>query len=153
MTERDRQTDFLMRLLVMADCTGDGDLQARIQQAQHDENCLQFAFTLVGLVGGFALAGLGYCAVLHPDFLNNSAPTLVKIFCAVGLGSLICMLVFLACWLWYRNVSNKVYEECRQRVLDAIQTRLRSHSSYLSVQPLEFSLPVAAKQEPRPAVS
>ena len=78
MTERDRQTDFLMRLLVLADCKGDGDLQARIEQAQHDEKCLRFAFLFVGLIGGFALAGLGYCAVLHPDFLDNSAPTLVK---------------------------------------------------------------------------
>jgi len=153
MTERDRQTDFLMRLLVLADCTGDKELEGRIQQAQHDENCLRFAFTLVGLVGGFALAGLGYCAVLHPDFLNNSAPTLVKIFCAVGLGCLICMLVFLACWLWYRNASNKVYEECRQRVLDAIRARLKSHPSPLLVQTLDFAMSVAAKQGPRSAAS
>src|SRR5436190_9824767 len=129
MTERDRQIDFLMRLLALVDCKGGGDLQARIDQAQHDENCLRFAFTLVGLIGGFALAGIGYCAVLHPDFLDNSVPTLVKIFCAVALGSVICMMVFLACWLWYRNVSNKIYEECRQYVMDAIETRLKSHPS------------------------
>jgi len=151
MTERDKQTDFLMRLLVLADCKGD-DLQARIQQAQHDENSVRFAFILVALIGGFALAGLGYCAVLHPDFLNNSAPTLVKIFCAVALGCLICMLVFLACWLWYRNVSNKVYEECRKRVLDAIHTRLKSHPSPVFVQTLDFSLPVQAKQGRKSAV-
>ena len=82
MTERDRQTDFLMRLLALANCSADDDLKARIEQAQHDEKCLRFAFTLVALIGGFAIAGLGYCAVLHPDFLDNSAPTLVKIFCA-----------------------------------------------------------------------
>lgn len=151
MTERDRQTDFLMRLLVLADCKAEDDLHSRIQQAQHDEKCLQFAFTFVALVGGAALAGLGYCAVLHPEFFDNSAPTLVKIFCAVGLGCFICMLVFLACWLWYRGASNKVYEECRQRVLDAIQTRLKAHPSPVFVQTLDFSLPVPAKQGPRSA--
>ncbi|HKQ38072.1 MAG TPA: hypothetical protein VJ063_08350 [Verrucomicrobiae bacterium] len=151
MTERDRQTEFLMRVLALADCKDEAGLQTRIHQAQHDEQCLRFAFTLVGLIGGAALAGLGYCAVLHPEFFDNSTPTLVKIFCAVGLGSFICMLVFFGCWLWYRSASNKVYEACRQRVLDAIQTRLKSHPSPVFVQTLDFSLPVPAKQERRSA--
>ena len=149
MTERDRQTEFLMRLLVLADSKAEGDLQARIQQAHHDEKCIRFAFTLVGLIGGFAIAGLGYCAVLHPEFLENSTPTLVKIFCAIGLGSVICMIVFLVCWLWYRNTSNRLYEECRRLVLETIHARLKSHPSPVFVQTLDFSLPVPGKH-PRP---
>jgi len=152
MTERERQTEFLMRLLTLADSKTEVHLHARIEQAQHDEKCVRFAFTMVALIGGSALAGLGYCAVLHPEFFDSSVPTLVKIFCAVALGSLICMLVFLGCWIWYRNASNRLYEECRQLVLDALRTRLKSHPSPVFVQTLDFSLPVATKHERTSAV-
>ena len=151
MTERDRQTEFLRRLLVLAGPSTEGDLQARMQQAQHDEKCVRFAFIFVALIGGFALAGLGYCAVLHPEFFDSSAPTLVKIFCALGLGCVICMGVFLCCWLWYRNNSNRIFEECRRHLLEAIQARLKAHPQPVFVQTLDFSLPVPAR-EPKSAV-
>jgi hypothetical protein len=151
-TERGRQIDFLMRLLTLADTNGAGDLRTRIEQAQHDEKCVRLAFTLVALVGGFALAGIGYCAVLHPEFLNNATPTLVKVFCAIGLGSVICMIVFLCCWMWYRNASNRLYEECRYVVMEAIQTRLKAHPAPVFVQSLDFSLPVPTKHAPTTAV-
>src|SRR3954469_11510327 len=95
MTERDRQTEFLMRLMVLAESKSDRGLHARIEQAQHDESCIRFALTLVMFIGGFAVSGLGYCSVLHPEFFDSTTPTLVKIFCAVALGSLICTVVFL----------------------------------------------------------
>jgi len=150
MTERDKQTEFLVRLLVLAEPTN-RDLQARIDQAQHDERCVRFAFMLVAFVGGFAAAGIGYCAVLHPEFFDSSTPTLVKLFCAVGLGSLICMIVFLCCWIWYRSTSNKLYQECRQLVMEAIQARLKGHPKPVFVQTLDFSLPVHPHQTPTSA--
>ena len=140
MTERERQTEFLVRLLVLAESKAESDLQARIHQAQHDEKCLRFALVLVGLIGGSALAGLGYCAVLHPEFFDSTMPTLMKIFCAVALGSLICIVVFLCSWLWYRGNSNRLYEECRQRVMHMIQGRLKSLPSRMVVQAMDFSL-------------
>jgi hypothetical protein len=103
-------------------------------------------------VGGFAVAGLGYCAVLHPDFLDSSSPTLVKICSAVALGSLICMLVFLGCWIWYRAATNRIYEECRQLLLSTIQSRLSAHPEPVFVQTLDFSLPVSTKRGPTSAV-
>lgn len=152
MTERDRQTEFLTRLLVLTDPKVDGDLRARLERAQHDEKCVRLAFTLVGLVGGFAMAGLGYCAVLHPEFFDSSAPTLVRICCAVALGSLICMMVFLGCWMWYRSATNRVYEECRQLLLSAIKARLKAHPEPVFVQTLDFSLPVPTKRGPTSAI-
>jgi len=152
MTERDKQTEFLTRLLVLADSKVEGDLRARLERAQHDEKCVRLAFTLVGLVGVFAMAGLGYCAVLHPEFFDSSAPRLVKICCAVVLGSLICMLVFLGCWMWYRGATNRVYEECRQLLLSTIKGRLMAHPEPVFVQTLDFSLPVPTKRGPTSAV-
>src|SRR5690349_20652610 len=125
MTERDKQTEFLMRLMVLTDSQTHGELHSRIEQAHHDEKCIRFALILVALIGGFAVSGLAYCSVLHPEFFDSTAPTLVKIFCAVALGSLICLIVFFCCWWWYRNTSNRVHAECRRLVVDAINARLK----------------------------
>jgi len=152
MTERDRQTEFLMRLMVLAESKSDRGLHARIEQAQHDESCIRFALTLVIFIGGFAVSGLGYCSVLHPEFFDSTTPTLVKIFCAVALGSLICTVVFLCCWWWYRKSSNRIYQECRQLIIDAIQERLRSCPKPQFVQTLDFSLPVPSAEKKRTAV-
>ena len=144
MTERDKQTEFLKQLLVLAEARAERGLHARIEQAQHDEKCVRYAFLLVALIGGCALCGLGYSAVLHPEFFENSMPTLVKLFCAVGLGSVICMIVFLGCWLWYRAISNRVYDETRALVMQLLQTRLKGQPLPVLVQTLDFSHPVPA---------
>src|SRR5262245_24359675 len=112
MTERERQAEFLKRLLKdeTEECKR---LKARLTQAQHDEHCIRRALILMVLVAVFSLMGLGYCAVLLPAFFDNATPLLVKVFCALGLGSLICMCIFGSCWLWYRKASNQINEDCR----------------------------------------
>lgn len=153
MTERDKQINFLKQLLVLAGPTCERTLQARMAEAEHNEKCVWYAFILVALIGGFSICGVGYSAVLHPEFFDSSMPTLVKLFCAVGLGSVICMIVFLACWLWYRAISNRIYDECRQLVMDLLQERLKTLPKPLFVQTLDFSLPVpSTEQEPTSAV-
>jgi len=122
MTERERQAQFLETLL--KDGTGDAQrLKERILQAQHDENCIRRALLLMILVGIFSIVGLGYSAVLLPHFFDNATPLLVKIFCALGLGSLICMMIFGACWLWYRKSSNQINEACRDYIVNDLKNR------------------------------
>jgi hypothetical protein len=117
MTERERQAEFLKSLL-----TGNTDecnrLRQRLRQAQHDEHCIRRALILMVLVGVVSIVGLGYCAVLLPEFFDNATPLLVKVFCALGLGSLICMTIFGGCWLFYRKASNQVNEDCRHFIAD-----------------------------------
>jgi uncharacterized integral membrane protein len=120
MTERERQTQFLENLL--QDGTGQSTrLKQRISQAQHDEYCIRRALILMLLVGIFSIVGLGYSAVLLPEFFDNATPMLVKIFCALGLGSLICMLIFGSCWMLYRKSSNEINEACRQHIMEALK--------------------------------
>lgn len=149
MTERDRQTDFLKQLLVMTATTSDRALQARLEEAQHNERCVRYALTLVALIGGFAVCALGYSAVLHPEFFDSAMPTMVKLFCAVGLGSLICVVVFLACWLWYRGISNRVYEQCRGLVMEQLNERFKALPKPEFVHTLDFSLPVTPAEQER----
>ena len=115
MTERQRQIAFLKSLLKdnSEECSR---LRERINKAEHDEKCIRRALFLMVLVGIFSIVGLGYSAVLLPEFFDNATPFLVKIFCALGLGSLLCMIIFSACWLWYRAASNQISEDCRHFV-------------------------------------
>ncbi len=93
-------------------------------KAEHDERSVRCAVLLVGSVALVSLLGLAYAAVLLPEFFDSTTPFLVKLFCALGLGSFICLIAFLCCWFWYRGISNKLHEECRQLVTDFLQARL-----------------------------
>ncbi|MCI0745539.1 MAG: hypothetical protein L0Y58_09055 [Verrucomicrobia subdivision 3 bacterium] len=115
MTERQRQTAFLKSLL--KDGTDECKrLKDRILKAEHDENCIRRALILMMAVGGLSIVGIGYSAVLLPGFFDNATPLLVKIFCALGLGSLICMVIFGVCWGWYRQATNQITQDCRNFV-------------------------------------
>jgi hypothetical protein len=117
MTERERQSEFLRRLLKdeTQECRR---LRERLQQAEQNEHSIRRALLLMVVIAVFAMVGLGYSAVLLPEFFDNATPFLVKLFCALGLGSVLCMVLFGACWLYYRNTSNQVNSDCRNYLGD-----------------------------------
>lgn len=122
MNERERQTEFLYKLLKNE--TGPSKrLKDRIIEAERNEYCIRRALILMVLVGVFSVVGLGYSAVLLPEFFDNAMPLLVKVFCALGLGSLFCMLIFGACLLWYRKASNEISEACRHQIIEDLKRR------------------------------
>ena len=111
-TERERQCDFLKSLLIHEtdECKR---LQRRLEQAAQNEGSIRRALLLMIIIAVVAVVGLGYSAVLMPEFFDNATPLLVKLFCALGLGSVLCMIIFGYCWLHYRRRSNEVNEDCR----------------------------------------
>ena len=140
MSERQKQTQFLKCLLGFAGNRKRRELHERILKAEHDEKCVRSALVLVGLVVLFSLSGLGYSAVLLPEFFDNSTPFLVKIFCALGLGSVICSIVCLGCWLWYRSIANRLHDECRQLVMESLEARLSAEAhSHTRTVAVDFS--------------
>lgn len=118
-TERERQSEFLKSLL--QDETDESRrLKNRLQQAEQNEHSIRRALVLMIIVAVFAVVGLGYSAVLMPEFFDNATPLLVKLFCALGLGSVLCMIIFGVCWLQYRKRSNEVNEDCRAFLSDQV---------------------------------
>jgi uncharacterized integral membrane protein len=117
-TERERQSDFLKSLLTneTEECKR---LQRRLEQAAQNEGSIRRALLLMILIAVVAVVGLGYSAVLMPEFFDNATPLLVKLFCALGLGSVLCMIIFGGCWLHYRKRSNEVNEDCRVFLSDS----------------------------------
>ena len=128
MSEHQKQSNFLKTLLTYDDSEEHRRLRARIDGAEKDERCIRYAGRLVGLVTLLAIAGLGYSAVLLPEFFSNSRNLLVQFFCALGLGSILCLTGFLGLWCYYRAIVNKLHGECRQLVSSLMRTRFTNDS-------------------------
>jgi hypothetical protein len=116
MSEYRRQSAFIRNLLAYDESPASLALQARLVAAERNEHCIFSACRLVLAIGVLSLGGFGYTAVLLPEFFENSSHLLVKLFSALGLGSGLCLVVFVVLWLWYRGTANKVRQECRDSI-------------------------------------
>jgi hypothetical protein len=125
MTERQKETKFLKSLILSDDSELGRQLQERIKAAEKDERCIRGAVGVVGLVALMSLSGLGYSAVFVPPSVQFSSYFGTKICCALGLGSTICVAIFLGYLFFYRAISNRVYEECRRFLRAALECRLK----------------------------
>jgi hypothetical protein len=125
MTEHRRQSEFLRGLLDYDRSAEKQALLDRLNVAERNERCLASACRSVALIGVVGLSGLGYAAVLLPGFFDRSSHFLVQFFSALGLGSLMCFVLFVGIWLWYRAAANRVREDCRQAVLRYLDSQLR----------------------------
>lgn len=124
MTEYRRQVAFLKTLLSYGDTEGHRILQDRLAQAEKNERCLLCACRLVGLIGSLGLLGLGYSAVLLPEFFHRSSHVLIQLFSALGLGSAMCLLFFIGLWFYYRGIVNRIHDECRRTVTRMLESRM-----------------------------
>jgi hypothetical protein len=133
MSEHQKQTDFLRQCLLYDDTGERHKLEERITQLQRDEICVRRAVWLMALFAALAMAGLCYAAVFVPGHpLNLSEYTgllIIKLFCALGIGSLICLLAFLGLGVVYRKELDQRREECRQLATKLLESRLgKSHT-------------------------
>jgi hypothetical protein len=143
MSEYRRQSAFLKNLLAYDEAPSTLALQERLVTAERNERCIFSACRLVAAIGILSLFGFGYTAVLLPQFFDSSSHVLIKLFSALGLGSGMCLFVFVGLWLWYRATANKLREEGRQAIMRLLEARLRPeqdrsapvirHAPYVSV--------------------
>src|SRR5262245_3589043 len=124
MSERQKETKFLKTLILCDDSEQGRTLQERLKRAEQDERCIRYALSLVGVIGLLCLSGLGYSAVFVPQLNQYSSHIATRIFCVIGLGSVICLLIFLGYWFWYRAVSNRIFEECRRFLRPLMESRI-----------------------------
>lgn len=124
MSEHQKDTEFLRRLLVYAETEEHRKLDRRIAQLQRDEHCVQRVALAALLFVLAAVAGLAYVAILEDNFPYNQSKLLVTVFCDVGLASLICLVDFVVLLVVYRRRLNRLREECRQLVKRLIDLHL-----------------------------
>src|SRR6185503_3266571 len=103
-------------------------LEESITQLQRNQRCVRRAVCLMALLVAFAMAGLCYSAVFQADFPQNMtqfvAPFTSKVFCALGLGSLICLVSFGGLGVAYRKELDQRREECRRLATKLLESRL-----------------------------
>ena len=129
MSEYQKQAAFLKSLMRYEDTAENRALAERLSVAERNERCLLGACRLVAIVALFGFGGIGYSAVLLPQFFDNSTHVVVHFFSALGLGSLMCLTVFAGLWLWYRGTVNRIHEECRRVITAMLESRLSAPTS------------------------
>jgi len=124
MTEYQRETAFL-RQCILYDDTGEcHKLEENIAQAQRNESCLRRAMGLMALLTALSMAGLCYSAIFLTDHPQDMSPFIRKVFCALGLGSLICLVSFVGLGVANRKELDQRREECRRLAAKLLETRL-----------------------------
>jgi len=108
------------------DCPAHRSLCDRLAAAEKNERCLVLACRLVALIALVAMAGIGYSAVLLPQFFDNATHVILRFFSALGLGSALCFAVFLGLWFCYRSNTNRIHEECRRVITAMLDARLKT---------------------------
>ena len=128
MNEHQRQTAFLRQCIRYDDTAEHHQLEERITVLQRDEICVRRAVWLMVLFAALAMAGLCYAVVLLEDYPLNlsqfTAQSIIKVLCALGVGSLICLVAFLGLGAIYRKELDQRREECRRLATKLIETRL-----------------------------
>lgn len=118
MSQHEKDLAFLKECILYDDSVERHKLEASITQLQHNERCVRRAVGLMAWLIALALAGLGYSVIFLTDFPQNVTqlitPFIVKVFCAVGGGSLICLVAFGSLGLVYRKELDQRREECRR---------------------------------------
>jgi len=128
MNEHQKQTSFLRECLLYDDTPDRHELEERITRIQRDERCVRRAVWLMALFAALAIAGLCYSVVFLLDYPLSMSQLLThfitKLFCALALGSLICMLCFIGLGVVYRKELDQRRDECRQLATKLMESRL-----------------------------
>ena len=126
MSEREKDTTFLRQCIVYDDSAERHKLEESITQLQCNARCVRRAVGLMALLVALATAGMCYSTVILADPQNMTelmAQFINKVFCALGLGSLICLLAFTGLAAVYRKELDQRREECRQLARKLFETR------------------------------
>lgn len=124
MTGHQREMSFLRHLMLYDDTDEHHELEEKVSQAQNKERSARRAVWLMAVLAAMAVVGLGYSAILVEDFPQNKTPLLIRIFCALGLASLVSLLTFAALWLVSVSELENQREKCRRLVTRIVESRL-----------------------------
>ncbi len=124
MRDHHLQTEFLKHCLRYEQSGGRQKLEQEITQFQRDERCVQRAAWLMAILTALALMGLAYPAILLANFPYSAPQSIVKLDCALGVGSLISLLAFVGLGTLYRRKLDQRREECRRMVTRLLASRL-----------------------------
>lgn len=118
------QSCFLRQLLQYEGSPASKELCDRLASVERNERSLACACRLVALIAMLGFAGLGYGAVLLPQFFDNSTHLVIRLSGAIGMGSAACFIAFLVLWSSCRSTGRRLRAECRTAVSRMLAERL-----------------------------
>ena len=118
------EMSFLRHLMLYDETDEHHQLEEKITHAESRVRSARRAVWLMALLTGLALVGLGYSAVLLEDFPRNRSQFLIRIFCALGLASLVSLLAFIGCWILACGELEHQRDGCRRLVTRIMESRL-----------------------------
>jgi hypothetical protein len=140
MSERERETEFVTRIIGYADTSERQGLEERMGKTRGDERCVRRAACLMLLSTALAVAGLLYAVIFAAEFPLDVTQLLtslvIKALSVVALGSLICAVAFVALGLLYRREFNRHREECRRLGMKLVESRLGQPRASINNSPL-----------------
>ena len=128
MSDHQKQTAFLRQCLLYDDTGERHELDESITQLQGNLRCVRRAVWLMTLLVALALVGLCFSAVVPSDDPKNMFQLVTqfssKVCCALGLGSMICLVAFAGLGVVHRNKLDQRREECRRLAAKLLESRL-----------------------------
>jgi hypothetical protein len=88
-----------------------------ITQIERNARRVRRAARLMAALTALAVAGLGYPAILLQNFPYSAPHFVVNLICALGVGSLICLLAFAGLGMVYRKRQDRRKEACQTEFL------------------------------------
>jgi hypothetical protein len=116
MSEHQRETAFLRRVLLYKDCDEHRKLDERILQVQHNESCVNRMALMMGILIILAIAGAAFGAILQANFPYDAPRLVIDVYCALVLAALFCLVGSAVLSTVHRRRLNGMREECRQLV-------------------------------------
>jgi len=124
MGDHEKHTEFLRQCILYDESTRRQELHERITRVQRDARCVRRAVWLMAMLIALVVAGLSYEVLLVDNFPYNLPQLFINLVCALGIGSLICLLTFMGLGMIYRSKLDQQREECRQLVARLLESRL-----------------------------
>ena len=134
-SEHQREMSFLRHLMLYGQTHERHALEERITQAERNERCARRAVSLMAVLTGLAVAGLGYSAILLEDFPQNKTQFAIRAFCVLGLAALTSLLAFMLIWLLSRGELNAQREGCRRLVTKIVESHLGKPATLSAAEP------------------
>jgi hypothetical protein len=124
MSEDQRETAFLRRLILYDGSDERRKLDQSIAQIKRDQRCVQRMAWMIALLLVLTLTGLAYGAIWDNNFPYNLSEVVFRVLCEVLLASLICLVGFAGFFMVHRSKLNRLREDCRRLVERFLESRL-----------------------------
>jgi hypothetical protein len=121
MSDHQKDTEFLKRLIHCENSEKSRQLETRISEAETRERIVRCALAQVAILAALAISGLCYAAILLPDFPQNRSQLILKIFLALALASGISLVAYFGVWIHCRFTLNGLRDQCRDFISAALE--------------------------------